>query len=309
MLSLFNFVAHFRLEVPWLSPAVIPRLNRRLLLPSIGLVVEIVMCSCSTNSAHDPSANPSVAPASGTTSPSLPASGTTSPSLGSQNAAEGQLSFLAPTYAVNQSAGTVVITASRVDGSSGAVTVDYKTANGTASAGTDYTSSNGTLSWKNGDSTNKTFMVPIANSNPFAGSKIFTIELLTPSGTAMLGTPSTATVTINGANANPSSTSTPIVSKSISEWVACDGLSDDTEGVARAFEAAKNNAFTLVVDCPVRLHTGTEIRISVTIEDGTTVKFTGAGEFRVDNDSPPAFEVPNPEAVSFVDWNVKYVGS
>jgi hypothetical protein len=216
---------------------------------------------------------------------------------------------LAPTYAVNQSAGAVVITASRVDGSSGDVTVHYKTANGTASAGTNYTSSSGTLSWKNGDSANKTFVVPIANSNPFAGSKIFTIELLTPSGTATLGTPSTAAVTINGAAANPPSTSPAIVSKSISEWVACDGLLDDTEAVARAFEAARNDAFTLVVDCPVRLHTGIEISRSVIIEDGTTVKFTGTGEFRVDNVFPPAFEVPHPNAVTLIDWNVKYVGS
>jgi len=186
--------------------------------------------------------------------------------------------------------------------------VSYKTANGTASAGTNYTSSNGTLSWTNGDSANKTFVVPIANSIPFAGSKIFTIELLSPSGTATLGTPSTTTVTINGADANPSP-STTIVSKSISEWVACDGLSDDTAAVALAFEAARNNAFTLVVDCPVRLHTGSEISTSITIEDGTTVKFTGTGEFRVDNASPPAFEVPNPQAVSLVDWSVKYVGS
>jgi hypothetical protein len=275
-------------------------INRRLFLPFVGLVIEIVVCSCSTNTAHDSSANSNTAPPSG--------SNTTSPSLGSQNAAEGQLSFLAPTYAVNQSAGAVVITASRADGSSDDVTVYYKTANGTASAGTNYTSSNGTLSWKNGDSTNKTFTVPIANSIPFAGSKIFTIELLTPSGTATLGTPSTATVTINGANANPP-TSTVIVSKSISEWVACDGLTDDTEAVARAFEAARNNAFTLVVDCPVRLHTGSEISTSVIVEDGTTVKFTGTGEFRVDNVSPPAFEVSNPEGVSFVDWNVIYVGS
>jgi hypothetical protein len=290
-------------------------INRRLLLPAIGLVVEITMCSCS-------GVNPSAAPASGTNAPAsgtnapasgtnAPASGTntTSPSLGSQNAAEGQLSLLAPTYAVNQSAGAVVITASRVDGSSGDVTVHYKTANGTASAGTNYTSSNGTLSWKNGDSTNKTFVVPIATSNPFAGGKIFTIELLTPSGTATLGTPSTATVTINGAAANPPSTSPAIVTKSISEWAACDGLLDDTQAVARAFEAARNNAFTLVVDCPVRLHTGSEISTSVIVDDGTTVKFTGTGQFRVDNVSPPAFEVPHPNAVTFIDWNVEYVGS
>jgi hypothetical protein len=218
------------------------------------------------------------------------------------NAAEGQLSFLAPTYAVNQSAGAVVITASRADGSSGDVTVHYNTANGTASAGTNYTASSGTLSWKDGDDTNKTFVVPIANSNPFAGSKIFTIELSTPSGTATLGTPTTATVTINGAG-------TAIVSKSIREWVTCDGSLDDTEAVARAFEAASNDAFTLVVDCPVRLHTGTEVGTSVLVGDGTTVKFTGTGEFMVDNVFPPAFEIPHPNQVSLIDWNVKYVGS
>jgi hypothetical protein len=57
------------------------------------------------------------------------------------------------------------------------------------------------------------------------------------------------------------------------------------------------------------LHTGIEISRSVIIEDGTTVKFTGTGEFRVDNVFPPAFEVPHPNAVTLIDWNVKYVGS
>jgi len=281
---------------------------RKLFLLSIGLVAEIAMCSCSGNA----SVNSSAAPASGTNAPAsgtnAPASGANTPSLGGQNAAEGQLSFLKATYAVDQSAGAAVITASRANGSSGIVTVHYQTANGTASAGADYTASYGTLSWKDGDGTSKTFAVPIANSNPFAGSKIFTVELLTPSGTATLGTPSTATVTINGAGTS-ASPGTAIVSKSIKEWVTCDGSLDETEAVARAFEAAGNDAFTLVVDCPVRLHTGTEVSTSVSINDGTTVKFTGTGEFRVDDVFPPAFEVPHPKDVTLVDWNVKYVGS
>jgi len=100
-----------------------------------------------------------------------------------------------------------------------------------------------------------------------------------------------------------------VVKKSISGWVSCSGTADDTEGATRAMAAASHSAFTLVVDCPVRLHIGTDISRTIFIDDGTTVEFTGAGKFTVDNVLLPAFVIANSSDITLTDWNVEYEGS
>ncbi len=99
------------------------------------------------------------------------------------------------------------------------------------------------------------------------------------------------------------------VKKSISGWVTCSGTADDTEGVTRAMAAASHSAFTLVVDCPVRLHIGMDIARTIFIDDGTTVEFTGSGKFTVDNVLLPAFVIANSSNITLTDWNVEYDGS
>jgi hypothetical protein len=114
---------------------------------------------------------------------------------GSGNA--GTLALSAAASSVAQAAGTLTITVSRSAGSTGAASVAYATANGTASAGADYTAASGTLNWAAGDAAARTFSVSISNAVPFNGSRTFTVALSGASGAA-LGTPATATVTING---------------------------------------------------------------------------------------------------------------
>jgi hypothetical protein len=99
------------------------------------------------------------------------------------------------------------------------------------------------------------------------------------------------------------------VKKSVSGWVTCGGASDDTQGVARAFQAARHNAFTLIVDCPVRLRVGIDIDKTIFIDDGTTVEFTGAGKFTVDNVFHPAFVMANSGNITLTNWNVEYDAS
>ena len=101
----------------------------------------------------------------------------------------------------------------------------------------------------------------------------------------------------------------PTAAKSIAGWVSCDGTTDDTEGVARAFAAARHSAFTLVVDCPVRLHFGVDIARTIFIDNGTYVTFTGAGKFTVDNVMHPAFVMANSNDIVLTDWNVEYDAS
>ncbi|HYK34994.1 hypothetical protein [Alloacidobacterium sp.] len=97
-------------------------------------------------------------------------------------------------------------------------------------------------------------------------------------------------------------------SRSIRNWARCDGKTDDAAKVAAAFDAAKNSAFTLVVDCPVFIHIGTDIRRPIFIDDGTKVEFTKGGQFTVDNVFVPAFVIANAANIRLTSWRILYQG-
>ncbi len=122
---------------------------------------------------------------------------------GAASAGVGTLQLAGASYSVAQSAAAVTITVNRTGGAVGATSVAYDTADGSAAAGTDYTASSGVLSWADGDSTSKSFSVPISNASPFSGNKTFTVALSNATAGAMLGTPDSATVTIAGDNSAP----------------------------------------------------------------------------------------------------------
>ena len=119
---------------------------------------------------------------------------------GDATASVGSVQLSASTYTVAQSAGSLSVTVHRTGGSTGAVSVGYVTADGTAVAGTDYTATSGTLNWADGDATSKTFSVPISTATPFAGTKAFTVAISGAGGGATLSSPSSAAVTINGSS-------------------------------------------------------------------------------------------------------------
>jgi hypothetical protein len=104
-------------------------------------------------------------------------------------------------------------------------------------------------------------------------------------------------------------TGSSTVKKSIGNWVSCDGKSDDAAGAAKAFAAAAHAAFTLVVDCPVRLAIGSDISRAIFIDDDTTVEFTESGQFTVDNILVPAFVIANSSNITLTNWNVQFDGS
>jgi hypothetical protein len=106
----------------------------------------------------------------------------------------GSLQFTNVSYSGTEAGGTLTFTVSRVGGSSGAVSVNYATASGTASAGADFTAATGTLNWANGDTANKTFNVTLANDGIVEGIETFTAILSAPAGATgvYLGHPATA---------------------------------------------------------------------------------------------------------------------
>ena len=92
----------------------------------------------------------------------------------------GALQFSAPTYSVRKDGATATITVSRTLGDGGAVSVNYATSDGTAKAGTNYTSTSGTLNFPDGQ-TSETFTVPILNDPVPLGSETLNLSLSTPS--------------------------------------------------------------------------------------------------------------------------------
>ena len=82
---------------------------------------------------------------------------------------------------------TVTITASRTGGSDLAVSVDFATANGSATAGSDYNAASGTLSWVDQESGNKTFVISILEDAIYEGDETVDINLSNVTGGAALG--------------------------------------------------------------------------------------------------------------------------
>lgn len=107
----------------------------------------------------------------------------------------GTISLTASTASVAENGGSVTLTVRRTIGSAGAVSVGFATVDGTAIAGTHYTAANGTLTWADGDSGNKTITVPVIDNAVYGGNKAFTVTLSNATG-AILGSPNTATITI-----------------------------------------------------------------------------------------------------------------
>lgn len=115
----------------------------------------------------------------------------------------GTLQFKSSSYSVDENGGSIRIYVSRSGGSSGAASVNYATANGSATSGSDYTSKSGTLNWSDGDSADKYFDVSITDDSLAENAETFTANLSSASGASM-GSPNSTTVTINGPNDQPS---------------------------------------------------------------------------------------------------------
>jgi len=104
-------------------------------------------------------------------------------------------------YGAAPNAGSVIVTAVRTGTATAAASVHWTTVpTGTAVHGVDYGSGAGTLTWAAGDTAPKTITVNLFNSGQTAAAKTFPVSLSNASG-ASLGTPATATVSINGSAA------------------------------------------------------------------------------------------------------------
>jgi len=107
----------------------------------------------------------------------------------------GALRFSLAAYTMGEAGPAATIVVTRANGSAGAVTVDYATSNGTATAGSDYTATSGTLSFAAGI-LSRTFTIPILNDTTAEPAETVNLSLSTPTGGGYLGSPATAVLTI-----------------------------------------------------------------------------------------------------------------
>lgn len=113
------------------------------------------------------------------------------------------LQFGAQTYS-NSESGSFQVTVTRSGDLTGTSTVNYATADGTATAGQDFTATNGTLSFAPGEAS-KTIAIPIINDNIFEGNETFNFILSNPSGAGIVEilSPGTSTLTITDNDFQP----------------------------------------------------------------------------------------------------------
>ncbi len=107
----------------------------------------------------------------------------------------GDMQFAAATYSLAENGGNLVVSVTRSNGSDGAVSVDYATTDGSASAGSDYTEASGTLNFADGE-LSRTFSISILDDLVYEGDEDVNLALSNPTGGASLATPANAVLTI-----------------------------------------------------------------------------------------------------------------
>jgi uncharacterized repeat protein (TIGR01451 family) len=110
-------------------------------------------------------------------------------------AGAGVLQFTRATDVALEASGRVTIFVNRLGGAVGSVTLNFVTEDGTATAGTDYATTTGILTFANGE-THKSFAVPIFKDADVECPQSFRVKLLSPSGGAVVGPETNMTVTI-----------------------------------------------------------------------------------------------------------------
>jgi Calx-beta domain/IPTL-CTERM motif len=120
--------------------------------------------------------------------------------------------FSAVSVTVSESAGAVTLTVLRQGVGGGTASVDYASANFTATAPSDYGAVSGTLSWGDGDLTPRTITIPIVDDAAHENDETFFVALSNPQGLSTGVLPS-ETVIISDNDAAAATVSTPTLSE------------------------------------------------------------------------------------------------
>jgi len=114
----------------------------------------------------------------------------------------GELEFSNASYSIDEGVETIAVTVKRVGGSAGEVSVDYTTTDGSATAGADYSSALGPLTFLDGE-TSQSFSVSIINDTAVESDEDFNVALTNVTGGATIGAQDTAIVSITDNDSPP----------------------------------------------------------------------------------------------------------
>lgn len=158
----------------------------------------------------------------------------------------GFVEFNLPRMKLIKTSGTVEIKVARSGGVTGAVAVNYATANFTAMAGTHYTSRSGTLNWADGEQGEKTISVPITNTSVPQLARQFRVSLSSATNGLSINTQNQIAIQIEDPSATlPSpwlSTMIGSVTDSSPAVIAEGVLGDSLMGGSGAIAAATTEA-------------------------------------------------------------------
>lgn len=93
---------------------------------------------------------------------------------------ESRIGFAQYAYEVDERAGTITLTVQRLYSSDGAASVDFATSDGSATVGSDYYATSGTLTWADGDSSERTISISIKPDSAVEGIEDFSVTLSNP---------------------------------------------------------------------------------------------------------------------------------
>jgi hypothetical protein len=141
---------------------------------------------------------------------------------------------LAATSPVSEAGGSISVTLSRAGGTTGAISVTLGATGGTAASGTDFTGLPQTITIPDGKAS-ATATIPLIDNHIADGNKTLDLGLSAPTNLAVLGTPSTATVTITDSGGAPP----PGGARSVV-------VSGQTDGTAQVFAVDKTGQLAAV---------------------------------------------------------------
>ncbi len=107
-----------------------------------------------------------------------------------------RLQLQSTAVAASEAGGSATVTVTRTGDALGTVTVDYATRGGSAVPGLDFQPVAGTLSWADGDTSSRTFTVPLVDDAAAEGHRAIRVRLANAQGNVSLGTPKEGTVEI-----------------------------------------------------------------------------------------------------------------
>jgi choice-of-anchor B domain-containing protein len=152
----------------------------------------------------------------------------------------GTIEFATTSSSVNENADSALVSVSRIGGSDGAASVNYQLIDGTAIAGEDFDSVNGTLNWADGDGEAKSFTINLIDDGDGEENETFSVVLSSVVG-SNLGSRAQLTITIEDDENNqaPSVVVMGDFQVNSGQTVVISGTASDPENDALTYEWAQ----------------------------------------------------------------------